>query len=173
MIKCKPELMQQYMQLHDHTWDEVMARMYKSNMRDFNVWYHEETQMMFHQWVYVGKDFGADMAAVEADPIIRFWWTYCEPCQEPLHWRGPPPSQGGKGDPAYPGEWWSPLRHVNSCGAWAAAWSARWPNPDFVPCHPNGLTSTKDTPPAVHNRTGPAAGWTSYKQDPAGWLKSV
>ena len=170
MIKCKPELMEQYMQLHDHTWDEVMARMYASGMRDFNVWYHQETQTMFHQWCYVGNDFEADMERVAADPIVRFWWTYCEPCQVPLHWQGPPPSQGGTGDPNYPGQWWSPLKHVNSCGAWATSWSARYPNPDFVPCHPGRLTSTKDNPPAVHNRTGPAAGWTSYKQETS-WLK--
>lgn len=26
----------------------------------------------------------ADMAAVAADPVVRFWWTHCEPCQEPF-----------------------------------------------------------------------------------------
>ena len=28
MIKAVPELIHQYMQLHDHTWDEVMEKMY-------------------------------------------------------------------------------------------------------------------------------------------------
>ena len=40
----------QYTQLHDHTWDEVMARMAKSNMRNFVVYYHEETGLMFHHF---------------------------------------------------------------------------------------------------------------------------
>ena len=108
MIRARPELIEQYQQLHDKTWEEVMARMYASNMRDFVVWFHPTTNMMFHQFIYVGTDFDADMARVAADPVVRFWWTYCEPCQEPLHWSGPPPSQGGAGDPAHPGEWWSP-----------------------------------------------------------------
>lgn len=164
MIRAKKGMIEQYMQLHDATWPEVMDRMYKANMRDFVVWFHEETHTMFHQFVYVGTDFEADMASVAADPVVRFWWTYCEPCQEPLHWRGPPPSQGGTGDAAYAGQWWAPLRQVNHCGAWATDWSAGFgPNPSFVPCHPSGLTSTKDTPPAVHNRP---SSWTSYTQAP-------
>lgn len=164
MIKANPDLILQYMQLHDATWAEVMSRMYRANMRDFVVWIHEETNTMFHQFVYCGHDFDADMASVASDPIVRFWWTYCEPCQEPLHWKGKPPSQGGTGDPDFPGQWWSPLKQVNHCGAWATDWSTSiGPNPSFVPCHPLGLTSTKDSPPAVHNRPN---GWTSYKQMP-------
>jgi len=100
MIRARPELIEQYQQLHDKTWEEVMARMYASNMRDFVVWFHPTTNMMFHQFIYVGTDFDADMVRIAADPVVRFWWTYCEPCQEPLHWSGPPPSQGGAGDPA-------------------------------------------------------------------------
>jgi len=41
MCQLKPEMKEQYMQLHDHTWDEVMMRMYECNMRDFTVWLHE------------------------------------------------------------------------------------------------------------------------------------
>ena len=104
VIRAKPDMIDQYMALHDHTWDEVMAKMYECNMRDFSVWLHEETGLMFHQFVYIGSDFDRDMAAVGEDPVVRFWWTYCEPCQEPFHWKGPPPSQGGDGDPAHPGE---------------------------------------------------------------------
>eukprot|EP00316_Scyphosphaera_apsteinii_P003189 CAMPEP_0119334950 /NCGR_PEP_ID=MMETSP1333-20130426/88406_1 /TAXON_ID=418940 /ORGANISM="Scyphosphaera apsteinii, Strain RCC1455" /LENGTH=100 /DNA_ID=CAMNT_0007345383 /DNA_START=48 /DNA_END=347 /DNA_ORIENTATION=- len=60
MIKLKREMIEQYMQLHDATWEEVMGRMYECNMRDFVVWLHEETSTMFHQFVYVGKDFDSD-----------------------------------------------------------------------------------------------------------------
>ena len=54
------------------------------------------------------KDFDDDMAKCSDDPIILFWWTHCEPCQQPLHWEGPPPSQGGTGHPDYKDQWWSP-----------------------------------------------------------------
>ena len=52
---------------------------------------------------YVGDDLAADMALLDNDPEIKHWWTYCEPCQEPLQWEGPPPSQNGKGGPG--GAW--------------------------------------------------------------------
>ena len=32
----------QYTRLHDHTWDEVMQRMYAANMRNFVVYLHGE-----------------------------------------------------------------------------------------------------------------------------------
>lgn len=166
VIKVKPEMLEQYLALHDHTWDEVMAKMYECKMRDFTVWLHEETCTMFHQFVYVGDCFDEDMKRVGEDPVVRYWWTFCEPCQQPFHWQGPPPSQGGSGDPKYPGEWWAPLKMVNHCGGWSTAWSDFWPDPDFEPNHPRRLTTTKDAPPAVHNRTGPASCWTSYKQTP-------
>lgn len=164
MIKAKREHIEQYMAMHDHTWDEVMDRMYKSNMRDFMVWLHEESMTMFHSFCYVGDDFEADMAAIAADPITRFWWSYCEPCQQPLHWTGAPPSQGGAGDPSFKGQWWSPLKLVTHTGAWATAWANELgPNPSYKPCHPRGLLTTKDNTPPLHNRP---PSWTSYAQAP-------
>ncbi|XP_078481443.1 uncharacterized protein LOC108950150 [Ciona intestinalis] len=52
---------------------------------------------------YIGSDFAVDMKAVADDPITKDWWKVCEPCQTPLSWEGPPPSEGGKGD------WWKPM----------------------------------------------------------------
>ena len=87
------------------------------------------------------------MARVAADPVVRFWWSHCEPCQRPARWAGPPPSQGGDGAAADvgapPGDWWASLKLVGHCGAWATAWSATWPDPDFCANHPRGLTTTK------------------------------
>lgn len=80
---------------------------------------------MFHHWEYVGDDFDADMASLDNDDIIKFWWTYCEPCQDPLTWEGPPPSQGGTGGPG--GAWWAPLKCLNHCGGWPVAWAQSWP----------------------------------------------
>ena len=33
LIRAKPAMLEQYMQLHDRTWPEVMARMHTCNMR--------------------------------------------------------------------------------------------------------------------------------------------
>ena len=40
-------------------------------MRNFVVYYHEELNLMFHHWEYVGNDFEADMAKCENDPISK------------------------------------------------------------------------------------------------------
>ncbi|GAB5362356.1 hypothetical protein AAMO2058_000789900 [Amorphochlora amoebiformis] len=150
VIKLKPEMYHQYTRLHDHTWDEVMKRMYDSNMRNFVVYYHKETSLMFHHWEYVGTDLKSDMDKVAGDPIVRKWWTYCEPCQEPFKWDGPPPSKGGDGGPG--GEWWASMEEVNHCGAWPIAYSSEYPDPDFVPKNPEGKISTStDTEGLEHN----------------------
>ena len=47
LCKLKPEMYDQYTQLHDHTWDEVMEKMYNANMRNFVVYLHEETMQMY------------------------------------------------------------------------------------------------------------------------------
>ena len=147
VCRLRPEKYDLYTQLHDHTWDEVMERMFSSNMRNFLVYYHRGLGLMFSHFEYVGDDFDGDMAKIAADPIVLRWWSFCEPCQEPLQWSGPPPSQGGSGGPG--GQWWSDLELLNSCGAWPVEYSSTWPDPDFAPKNPRGLTSTSANPPSV------------------------
>ena len=49
-------------------------------MRNFVVYYHEELNLMFHHWEYVGTDFEADMAKCDNDPISK-----CPNCRHQLH----------------------------------------------------------------------------------------
>jgi L-rhamnose mutarotase len=113
VVKVKEGMFGQYTALHDHTWDQVMAKMHEvrptaqncqqlqarrpagrpctrcagwlmhclrgrrpfrpqANMRNFVVYYHEELNLMFHHWEYVGTDFEADMAKCDNDPISAF-----------------------------------------------------------------------------------------------------
>jgi len=39
------------------------------------------------------------MAAIAADPETKRWWTFADPCQEPV-------------DSAAEGEWWTPAEEV-------------------------------------------------------------
>ena len=41
-------------------------------MRNFVVYYHEELNLMFHHWEYVGDDFEADMVKCDNDPISKY-----------------------------------------------------------------------------------------------------
>ncbi|CAH1772707.1 unnamed protein product [Owenia fusiformis] len=110
IIKLRPEQYDKYKELHAAVWPEVQDRLTKSNVRNFTIYYDKTTGFMFHHMEYIGADFDADMAAIGDDPITRKWWKECEPCQEPLQWTGPPPSEGGSGGEG--GAWWKPMEEL-------------------------------------------------------------
>ena len=58
------------------TWPTLSVQ---ANMRNFVVYYHEELNLMFHHWEYVGDDFENDMAKCDNDPIINFWCDFSAP----------------------------------------------------------------------------------------------
>ena len=151
-IKLKREMFDRYTELHDAVWDSVLERMYESNIRNFTIYYHEETSTMFSHFEWIGHwhrncspseekaMFEADMKAIADDPITREWWKQCEPCQEPFsQWpaEARPPSEGGQGD------WWAPLQCLNHCGHWAMNYSNQRRDPDFVPQNPQSSTTTQ------------------------------
>jgi L-rhamnose mutarotase len=139
-IRLHPEAYRRYRDLHDNVWDQVLDRMRRSHIRNFTIYYHEETQTLFQHFEWIGHWrpgvhtraqeatlFRADMQAIAEDPMTKRWWKECEPCQIPF--RDPqqtPPSAGGQG------EWWTPLECVNHCGLWPTAYSQQDKDPDFV-----------------------------------------
>eukprot|EP00004_Rigifila_ramosa_P028102 TRINITY_DN9439_c0_g1_i1.p2 TRINITY_DN9439_c0_g1~~TRINITY_DN9439_c0_g1_i1.p2 ORF type:complete len:137 (-),score=20.62 TRINITY_DN9439_c0_g1_i1:190-579(-) len=104
VIKVRPEKLDEYKRLHAAVWPEILERIHKSNIRNYSIFLFGDT--LFSYFEYVGQDFDADMAAIGEDPKTRAWWKVCEPCQQPLEWEGPPPSEGGKGN------WWHPIDEV-------------------------------------------------------------
>ena len=137
VIRLKPGAYLRYRQLHDKVWPQVLERMYQSNIRNFTIYYHKETGLLFQHFEWIGhwknprqdeaKLFQRDMEAIANDPVTRDWWKECEPCQEPVHDRkGPPPSEGGRDD------WWSPMECVAQCGYWPVVFEdAASSDPDF------------------------------------------
>lgn len=152
-IKLNPEDYDRYTELHDAVWHDVLMRMSRSNIRNFTIYFHQETSTMFQHFEWIGHWgygdltdeeekalFNADMEAIAADPITKIWWTECEPCQEPfIQWQhgSLPPSQGGKGD------WWAPLVCLNHCGHWATEYSPQHLDADFPKRNPEGKTTVQ------------------------------
>ena len=154
-IRLNPLQYQRYRELHDNVWDQVLERMYQSNIRNFVIYYHKETSTLYQSFEWIGhwcgrstlsssvgggdehddnhdeaSRFQRDMDAIANDPITRSWWMECEPCQIPFgQWPsdGQPPSQGGGGD-----GWWAPLECVCHAGHWPTAYSIHRRDPDFV-----------------------------------------
>jgi L-rhamnose mutarotase len=136
----------QYRKLHDDVWEAVLERMYLSHIRNFVIYYHEETSTLFQSFEWIGHWYGAsknltkeeeqqlfqrDMEAIGNDPVTREWWKLCEPCQIPFSQFDKktdlPPSQGGTKD------WWSPMECVCHTGHWPVAYSPQRRDPDFLP----------------------------------------
>jgi L-rhamnose mutarotase len=159
-IKLLPHQFDRYTELHDSVWEGVLDRMYKSNMRNFIIYFHKETSTMFSHFEWIGhwdasvrspEDehalFVADMKAIADDPVTREWWALCEPCQQPFsQWPvgAKSLSEGGEGD------WWAPLDCLNHCGYWPVEYSDRNRDPDFQPQNPKGRTMAQ--PKAVDIR---------------------
>jgi L-rhamnose mutarotase len=146
-IRLQPDQYRRYRELHDAVWKDVLDRMYHSNIRNFVIYYHEETRTLFQHFEWIGhwnapapmnpieeqRLFETDMLAIANDPIIRIWWKECEPCQDPFsQWAqgDMPPSEGGNGD------WWAPMIPVTHCGHWSVAYSSQDRDPDFEPMDP-------------------------------------
>jgi hypothetical protein len=102
-------------------------------------------------WGYAGRlseaeekaVFDADMQAMANDPVMKVWWTKCEPCQEPFsQWPSkdtPLLSQGGSGD------WWTPLVCLNHCGHWATTeYGEGLRDPNFAPQNREGKTNKNE-----------------------------
>ncbi len=54
---------------------------------------------LFSYFEYTGGDFAGDMAKMAAAPTTRRWWSFCEPCLQPLETR-------------MAGEWWANMEEV-------------------------------------------------------------
>ena len=137
-IRLDPAHYARYRQLHDNVWPPVLQRMYDSNIRNFSIYYHKETNTLFQTFEWIGhwKDpnaneedlFEKDMEAIANDPTTRRWWKECEPCQIPFsQWKKDSKllSEGGSG------EWWAPLECVAHCGFWPVQYGDKDRDPDF------------------------------------------
>lgn len=92
VIKVRPEKLEEYKKLHSAVWPGVLKMIKECNINNYSIYYKDG--FLFSYYEYVGTDYAADMAKMAADPETQRWWTFCEPCQEPLETRKE-------------GEWWA------------------------------------------------------------------
>ena len=97
VIGLPPENVEEYERLHADVWPDVLARLTASNVHNYSIYRHGD--LLFSYLEYTGDDYGADMAAVAADPATQRWWELCNPLQRPLEDRAD-------------GEWWKELPEV-------------------------------------------------------------
>lgn len=97
IIQLKPETILAYKQLHLHTWQGVLDKIYACNIRNYSI--HLHGNLLFAYYEYIGNDHNADMQKMAADPITQAWWSLTAPMQTPV-------------PEALPGEQWHTLEEV-------------------------------------------------------------
>ncbi|HEY9023101.1 MAG TPA: L-rhamnose mutarotase [Burkholderiaceae bacterium] len=84
VIGVAPDRIAEYKKLHEAVWPAVLARIRASNIRNYTIFLREPENLLFAYWEYHGTNFAADMAAIADDPETQRWWTFTDPCQNPL-----------------------------------------------------------------------------------------
>jgi len=97
VIRVKPERFQEYKARHADVWPEILDMIRQCNIRNYSI-FHKDG-LLFGYFEYVGDDYDADMAKMEADPKTQQWWEIMKPMQQPLESRAE-------------GEWWAEMEEV-------------------------------------------------------------
>lgn len=79
VVQVRPEKREEYLELHRNVWPPVEAAMSENGIRNYSIFIIDDT--LFGYYEYVGDDYDADMARVQADPTSREWWKLTNPCQ--------------------------------------------------------------------------------------------
>lgn len=97
VIRIKPEMLEQYKELHANPWLGIQKQITKSNIRNYSIYLKDD--FLFAYFEYVGDDFEGDMDNMAKDSVTREWWKLTDPCQVPLETRAD-------------GEWWANMEEV-------------------------------------------------------------
>ena len=82
IIKIKPEGLEKYKAYHANPLPGVSEMIRECNLRNYSIF--QKGDYMFAYYEYIGEDFAADMAKMEADPTTQEWWDLVKPLMEPL-----------------------------------------------------------------------------------------
>lgn len=84
VIGLKADKVAEYKRLHAEVWPSVLSKITACNIRNYTIFLKEPENLLFAYWEYHGGDFAADAGRMAADPETLRWWTFTDPCQEPL-----------------------------------------------------------------------------------------
>ncbi|KAK4200267.1 rhamnose mutarotase [Triangularia verruculosa] len=105
IIKLKPEHVAKYKEIHADVWPGVLEQINDSNIRDYSIFYDQDTGILFASFKYVGTDYEADMKTMRENPKVREWWKLTDSLQESLV---PAAKSSEDGEPA----WWKAVEEV-------------------------------------------------------------
>ena len=80
MIRVKPEGKQAYIDWHANPLPGVNEMIKQCNIQNYSI--YSRGDYLFSYFEYVGDDYEADMAKMDADEVTLRWWTFTKPCFE-------------------------------------------------------------------------------------------
>lgn len=102
VIGVREERLAEYLALHAAVPPGVLHALSQANFRNYSLFHHRMPDgkvYLFRAVDYVGQDYAADMAGLDANPDFQVWRKICRPMQEPLVNRAE-------------GEWWAEMPEV-------------------------------------------------------------
>ncbi|MBM7789059.1 L-rhamnose mutarotase [Tenggerimyces flavus] len=97
VIRLRPEKEAEYRELHAAVWPSVQAMLKQIHVGNYSIFLRDG--VLFSYLEYSGDDWAADSALMAADPETQRWWSFTDPCQQPV-------------ETAAEGEWWAPAEEV-------------------------------------------------------------
>jgi L-rhamnose mutarotase len=82
VARLRPELREEYLELHRAVWPQVEATITDCGIRNFTIFVRHD--VIFGYYEYVGDDYEADQARMAQDPATQEWWSRTAPCQLPF-----------------------------------------------------------------------------------------
>lgn len=97
VIGLKSEHKDEYEELHQSVWPDVLAQIKRSNIQNYSIYRYGE--LLFSYYEYVGSDYEGDMKRMGEDAATQRWWAICGPLQSPVVERAE-------------GEWWASIPEI-------------------------------------------------------------
>lgn len=105
VIRLRPECVDEYVRIHNPIPAPIAARIARSNIYDYSIFYDATTGLLFASFKYSGADFEADVAEMSADPETQKWWTVTDAMQVSLN-------EGSQGSRDEKISWWTGCTEV-------------------------------------------------------------
>ncbi|SFR35014.1 L-rhamnose mutarotase [Yoonia tamlensis] len=81
VVKLRADQVAAYCALHADTWPDVQQALRAANIRNYTIYLRCPENILFGHWEYHGNDFAADLAALDARPVMKKWLAICGPMQ--------------------------------------------------------------------------------------------
>lgn len=75
ITKIKTGMLEEYTELHNKIWDEVVAAGHNAGLRNFTIFHNNG--YLFSYFEYVGDDYAADMGKKNSLPVVKKWQEIC------------------------------------------------------------------------------------------------